>query len=167
MSNSNAESLLLLDVLDLDDPSHLDVGLVNLSKARILANLRGRAFISPLVRMVQVSPSPHDNPHPANKKDLDLERGAALRLRRQSVDLGLNLQVSSGEAPKHTLLDLKALTNGQVEAIAESLILAIKGCSGVEQAMEVWTSDELPQAESEEVRGSEGRRHNQQQTLPA
>mmetsp|Transcript_17485 Transcript_17485/g.35534 ORF Transcript_17485/g.35534 Transcript_17485/m.35534 type:complete len:615 (-) Transcript_17485:23-1867(-) len=96
--------------------------------------------------MVQVSPSPHD------KKDLDLEGGAALRLRRQSVDLGLNLQVSSGDAPKHTLLDLKALTNGQVEAIAESLILAIKGCSGVEQAMEAWTSDELPQAESEEAK---------------
>jgi len=76
-----------------------------------------------------------------------------LRLRRQSVDLGLTLQ--DGAAPsaqKMSTLGLSDLTTSQIARIADNLILSIKGSNGVQRAIDTWATAELPEATSDEAK---------------
>ena len=109
--------------------------------------------------MVQVSPSldnirpeASNDDHHHNIFDIAPESGATPRLRRQSIDIGITLKVQPGDAPKRTMIELEDLTAGQMKAIAESLIFAIKGSSCFQQAMDTWSSDELPEAAGEEAK---------------
>ena len=42
---------------------------------------------------------------------MDLEGGIALKMRRQSVNLGVNLRSGAGDAPKRHVLELDELSN--------------------------------------------------------